>query len=146
MNKVYVVTRGDYSDYHIEAVFPTRDSAERWCAVHWKDNSYDYPIIEEYDLEQPDILDDTKVYYAIFFVYNDKYEKSIYGPSKPSYGIHLGTAPFETDICRNRGESYWKYEGISGYIPIKSEDINEDAALKIIYDHIAKFKAEEAGL
>ncbi len=29
MEKVYIVTSDDYSDYHIDAVFSTRDKAEQ---------------------------------------------------------------------------------------------------------------------
>lgn len=31
---VYIVTSGEYSDYHIEAVLETREQAEAYCALH----------------------------------------------------------------------------------------------------------------
>ncbi len=34
MDEVYVVTAGDYSEYHIEAVFKKRDKAEDYCSCH----------------------------------------------------------------------------------------------------------------
>lgn len=34
MNEVYIVTAGDYSDYHIEAVFKDREKAEAYCKYH----------------------------------------------------------------------------------------------------------------
>lgn len=34
MNEVYIVTAGDYSDYHIEAVFKDREKAEAYCKCH----------------------------------------------------------------------------------------------------------------
>lgn len=43
--KVYIVTDGDYSDYHIEAVFTDKEKAEMYAALHCKDN------VEEYDAD-----------------------------------------------------------------------------------------------
>lgn len=34
MNEVYIVTAGDYSDYHIEAVFKDKAKAEAYCKCH----------------------------------------------------------------------------------------------------------------
>lgn len=44
--KVYVVTDGMYSDYHIEAVFTDRLQAELYCATHHAN------YIEEYDADE----------------------------------------------------------------------------------------------
>lgn len=48
MDKVYIVTSGDYSDYHIEAVFSTREQALDY--VDTKGSEY---RIEEYPLDEP---------------------------------------------------------------------------------------------
>lgn len=34
MEKIYIVTEGCYSDYHIEAVFKDREKAEHYCSCH----------------------------------------------------------------------------------------------------------------
>lgn len=34
MDEVYVVTAGDYSEYHIEAMFRKKDKAEDYCSCH----------------------------------------------------------------------------------------------------------------
>lgn len=47
--KVYAIAVGDYSDYHIEGIFSTRELAEECmeaCGMAWAD-------IEEYDLDEP---------------------------------------------------------------------------------------------
>ena len=31
---IYIVTQGEYSNYHIEAVFTTREQAKLYCATH----------------------------------------------------------------------------------------------------------------
>lgn len=47
MKKVYVVTAGCYSDYHIVAVFSTKEKAEEYIAYHGTDYN-----LEEYDLDK----------------------------------------------------------------------------------------------
>ena len=44
--KIYIVTDGYYSDYHIEAVFTDKRQAEIYCGTHQCDN------IEEYEADQ----------------------------------------------------------------------------------------------
>ena len=46
---VYVVTHGQYSDYHIEAVFHDKEQAELYCATHNMDADAE---IEEFDTEE----------------------------------------------------------------------------------------------
>ena len=46
MEKVYIVTDGSYSDYHIEAVFSSKDEAEEYKKWHRLLN-----YIEEYDVD-----------------------------------------------------------------------------------------------
>lgn len=52
MHKVYIVTEGDYSDYHIEACFTTKEKAKEYVKNSKKvENSEWYrPDIEEWDL------------------------------------------------------------------------------------------------
>ena len=48
--KVYIVTRGSYSDYHIEAVFLSKEKAEYYVKYN-SGSYYDTPYIEEHDTE-----------------------------------------------------------------------------------------------
>ena len=59
MSKVYVVTDGEYSDYHIEACFSTKKKAQEYIKNAKKVNeSYYYPDIEEWELDSnSDIVD-----------------------------------------------------------------------------------------
>jgi len=45
MNKVYIVTSGDYSDYCIHAVFSTSGAAETFC------NTFNCDEVEEWDID-----------------------------------------------------------------------------------------------
>jgi hypothetical protein len=53
MGKVYVVTAGVYSDYHILAVFSNRESAEKYKEKYEK-NVREDARIEEYMLDSPE--------------------------------------------------------------------------------------------
>ena len=45
MEKVYIVTSGEYSDYHIDAVFSTRKKAEEYVDAHGSDYRVEeYPV------------------------------------------------------------------------------------------------------
>lgn len=137
MSKVYVVTSGEYSDYCIESIFNTKEAAEKYCAVHWNDSD---PLeIEEWDLDDGSNIECEKVYRAIHFSYDDRFD------GEPYYCYVLGTTPFKLNIQRDMRKYLGPIIGICGYIPVSNE-VPRDVALKIVRDHIAKFKAEEAGL
>ena len=64
--KVYAVTSGCYSDYHIDEVFLTKEKAELYIATRTENglNTYD----DDYYIEEFDTYDDNiegKVYYGI---------------------------------------------------------------------------------
>lgn len=64
---VYVVTMGDYSDYHIEAVFMSRDKAEIYCATKLDGMSCS---IERYDTSDDaiDAVDQRAVYIVCGYI------------------------------------------------------------------------------
>ena len=47
MSKIYIITDGDYSDYHIVGVFDSKKLAKNFIKKYYKRN-YGYPEIEEY--------------------------------------------------------------------------------------------------
>ena len=69
--KIYVITEGEYSDYHICAVFDDKKKAELYCAVREEkdflnNNCYifgDEYMIEEYDTD--DVNLEGTVYYGV---------------------------------------------------------------------------------
>lgn len=72
--KVYVVTQGAYSDYHICGVALTEEDAQVMAKRF--DRSWDHSEIEEYDTT---IIDDIKRGNGVYtvFVYNDGHIKTI---------------------------------------------------------------------
>lgn len=51
--KVYIVTSGDYEDYGINAVFSTKEAAQKFIDDNFKNANY-YVAIEEYELDKTD--------------------------------------------------------------------------------------------
>lgn len=78
--KIYAVTEGEYSDYHICAVFDDKKKAELYCAVREEkeflnNNCYvfgDEYMIEEFDTDDVNI--EGTVYYGIRAVIYDGVE------------------------------------------------------------------------
>lgn len=138
MNKVYVVTRGEYSNYGIETICTNREAAEKYCAIH-PDLYGDEPMIEEWYISDGSEIECEKVYRAIFFSMNEN-ELLLY------FDMKYSIKPFVLDICKNRHEANWTIHGISGYIPVNKNIEDRKAAEKIIFDHVAKWKSEQAGL
>lgn len=46
--KIYIVTEGEYSDYHIEGVFLTKEAADKYVKLFCA-GKYFYPEVEEYE-------------------------------------------------------------------------------------------------
>ncbi len=138
MNKVYVITRGVYSDYGIEAIFTNREAAEKYCAVHPIEYG-DKAMIEEWDISDESEIKCKEVYRAIFFTFNDN--GTLY-----SVEMEYSTKPFTLDIRKDRSEDGWIIHGISGYIPVNKNIEDREIVEKIIYDYVAKWKAEQAEL
>ena len=138
--EVYVVTSGEYSDYGINRIFLDRDLAEAYCAAHHNDSSYseDRPQIEVWEISDSSDIEVDTVYKALWF------SQTIppYRPNQPiiSWGMEYNISPFELKIDENR------YREFSGYIPITKTITDEEEAIKIISDTIAKYKAEKLEL
>lgn len=129
-NKVYMVIRGEYSDYGIEHIFSTREAAEKYCAID--KNKYDEPMIEEWNLEDGSNILIEQVYRAIRFTLADKAD------SNPVWEMQYNDSPFTLEInTYNRGGGYYCF---GGTIPVSKTIETGEEASKIIFDHIAKWK------
>ena len=125
--KVYVVTEGEYSDYHIVAIFSNRKQAELKCAA-----SYDYSIqIEEWEVDAEVLQGETAKAYQV--VYSTNTGAIIY-VSDPQY-IIKGSISKGQEFCfgGNHTPTTYKYE---------VEADTEDQARKIFQDRYAKAKYE----
>lgn len=143
MAKVYVVTSGDYSDYCIDSIFSNREAAEKRCAT-W--NGYDDPNIEEYELEDgTNIVIDQVYRWLNFSMSYRSYDDNI----SVYWEMKYGTKPFDEKIRlieRLTSVNNKKIELYHGAIPVNKTITDDKEAEKIIYDSIAKWKAERIGL
>ena len=151
MQKVYVITRGEYSDYHIEKIFSTREAAEKYCAADTY--KYDEPMIEEYYLEDGSDIQIDRIYKAVFFQVISMGTHRHGTVDRVITSMTYGLYPFPTDIQENRkvekryGNGIVTYPGISGWIPVTETPAAHDEKVeKMIRDRVAKWKAEQNGL
>lgn len=136
--KVYVVTAGTYSDYHIERVFIDKGMALAYIEAQ-KDNDM---CIETYDA-------------------NEEKHNSLTGYTVAcidgKFYTHKHTGDFYyydsryTEARPHRHSFEWTRELMpkGKKIPLYVTDVvseNEEKALKIAQDRWAKFKAEKAGI
>ena len=122
--KAYVITKGDYSDYHICAVTMDYKRAEKLKKL--LDGDYEEARIEEYTLDE--VKENGNVYYVDF-------------PDDLPPKIHI-------DEYDGFGQSYdipyvqdWQ-DPVRVYV--RSKD--EKHAMKIAQDEYAKWKAEQEGV
>lgn len=136
---IYVVTSGEYSDYHIESVFADKKQAELYCAVRdSRREAYDSDFcrIEEYETDEAQL--EGKVYYGISF-YAQVYTSGIYLQSADQiYSI----SPV---VTKSKSDRSALYRYITGTIST-SQAYDWEQRRKIAQDYLAKMQAEEKGL
>lgn len=115
--KIYIVTDGEYSDYHIEAVFTDKKKAEIYASLHNCD------WVEEFETHDDNITGDVEPWCIHSFICSSSgliFLESHYSIKK----IHT---------VRN------DFRGITVFVSLNEFD--EEKALKIAQDMLAEFKA-----
>ena len=148
MGKVYVVTSGEYSDYHISAIFSTKEKAEMYQALRSDAESsssryWNLQInyeIEEYELDELQIdlaLNPQRVFYGIYVLVAKKGIICIESirSTKPILGKQID------DKYHTNCEAYC--------FPTDNEwdgtMCRSDKGEKIVFDMIAELNARERG-
>lgn len=142
--KVYIVTEGSYSDYHICAVFLSEEEAKIYCAaMHDADADDEGFCIEEHDTDEDRVeaAPGTKVHYDV--------RVNLSEDDTASKNLIIDDSDIDT------------YPTLKPYTPFAFvklspwhdgcyravlETNDEDKIKKIFYDWLAQKKAEEAGL
>ena len=128
MAKVYVITKGCYSDYHICAVTLDKKKAERLCNLV-DDGGMDESKIEEWDTEQHvDLLSGRKPYYVSFRKNGD-----LYSVDESTWGFEY----FESEIIER--------PKINDSLLVKLYAEDKESAIKIAAEKRAKYLAEKEG-
>ena len=129
--KVYVVTSGDYSDYHIEEIFKNKESAEMYCAIHNKSRENDFCEIEEYPI--CNIIGKVEICLAVHVRFDDK--------GKIDY-VH-------TYLSERGQEKFIKVSeknNIYRLLFYTQRDLAEEQIEKIAHDKYAEYMARESGI
>lgn len=135
--KVYVITSGKYSDYHIDAISLDKDEAYRICATLNNNRPADmYCDVEEYDTEGVKVIsqDEIKKRFEMCVEYKSGEERWFDEEGLVTENVN------NISVKRYAGSD--KIE-INATLP---RETTEDKARKIMFDRIAKFKAERAGI
>ena len=127
--KIYVITKGDYSDYHICGVSTDKEKAEK--LARFFTDQWDDAKVEEYDTDRYELLsDNTKVYRVLFYengnVHKLTHESSDYYDNK--------ITELDPTYC----------SGATLSVYVSADD--EISAIKIASEKRAKFLAEGIGL
>jgi hypothetical protein len=134
VNKVYVVTSGSYSDYHIVAVFSTREQAEEFAATY--NRSYDSNQVEEFVLNE--VARD-----AIRFVAYAHPTRLSEDADIEFHYEHMATSQEELD---EPGGVADRRDAPSPNIVVHGYGRSPEAARKSALDNWYRWKAEKAGV
>ena len=130
---VYVVTDGEYSDYHIEAVFTDKEQAELYCATH----NLLTDSIEEYDTEEHKFESSTPVY--------SQWRYRIEERKNGNATFYFSYVTFTTEK-KDRFEHVNSIFGESAPVVdariVLEKDATAEQAKKAAYDRYAKWKYE----
>lgn len=136
MAKVYVVTMGEYSDYHICAVALDKEKAEKLCKLFKRDGMYaDEPNIEEWDTEKYEALFAGRKPYFVNFLKNG----DVFSAGEKTWGIEYFEPGISETKCRLNGQ----------FVPAISVELyakDAESALKIAAEKRAKYLANKEGI
>ena len=123
--KVYVITRGAYSDYHICAATLDKDTAEK-LAKKYSEESWDNAVIEEHVLE--DFTEGERFMYCVSF---------------GNYGMSCSFEEYEhkENIVYHKNKRTGEDSMI---VYVKAKD--EEHAKKIAQDRRAEYLAKKEGV
>ena len=134
--KIYVITQGEYSDYHIVGVAIDEEKAKRIAEVN--SDSWDEATINEYDTDSFDeVIENGRMYHVT---------KHDTGKIRASIMEKWQLTDLEEDeigkVSRDRGTSWSgrSYNDLHTYIRAK----NVDHAIKIASEKFAEYEYREA--
>lgn len=135
--KVYLITSGKYSDYHVDAVSLNEQEADRICATLNNNRPLDmFCEVEEYDTDGIKVItqEEIKTRFRMRVEYKDGEERWFNEMGIVSENLN--------DISVKRYGGSDKIE-ITATLP---RGTTEDKARKIMLDRIAEFKAQRANI
>lgn len=145
-DKVYIITQGEYSDYHIVAVFNIKEDAEKF--VNYMSDKYhgDPYEIEEYDIGIPYDYINNHIYSVKMCSDNSANViiKEI-APGSYYYGDSL-RCKNDAKVFETEEYNYATHKNTVYYYTYIFTANDKDHAKKIAFDRFAKYKAEKLEL
>lgn len=136
MDKVYIVTAGEYSDYHIVAVFSDPKQAE-FCRTK---EGYDAEV-EEWDINP------RKYEGKIWYQYECRVESGVIHKESCIATLNKSDNYIHQGLIRDwEGNKVVQYYDVCMYFDKKFDFDNEEESKvfdKIVFDYIAKDRAEK---
>ncbi len=136
------MTSGEYSDYHIDAVFDSREAAEVYCALGHGE------YVEEYDVNaEAAVAPNPSIVYR-YLVWCPANGTDLIG--EPKYLFECDIKADKEKIKQNKNYNTQRWNiidcdyHVDRYVYLKER--NKNKALQIVRDRIAKAKAEREGL
>lgn len=124
MAKIYIVTSGEYSDYHIEAVFSTREKAEEYIQQHGTQYRIEPHGVDEVIVDKKNKIWEVSMRFDNFELdYCEPFENEYYALYKDTF----------------RYDTLWHYEKIKQYIEADSME----RAVKVASERMAQIKANK---
>jgi len=126
---VYIVTVGEYSDYHICGVFSTEEAANAYARLHSTSRYSDQYEVEEWELDASDDVN-------LIAHGRRPWQVAFFKPDRPWVTTKdTVTEPYEEQAAS--GAPYW-------VIGVEAED--EASAIKIAAEKRAHLMAENVGI
>lgn len=129
MDKVWLVTCGEYSGYFIDKAFTSEAAADAYATHLNKEKFHSRCRVEDFDLDSE--FDPERKYWQV----ED-------GP--PTTARETGYVPNHNDLGRVRVRQNLEARTKSLYVLITAD--TEEAAIKIAAEKFAQYKAEKAGI
>lgn len=142
--KVYVVTQGSYSDYHIEQVFLEREKAELYCKIH-NTSTWNPLFVEEFDTYDEHMDSEVKgLEYAYYFTVNKDGSTGYFSCEKLSEGDRIRIRCDEWELPgKLKFEYQWNWPKNDNLIGLRAviitKEINHEKARKIVEDYLAEY-------
>lgn len=134
--KIFVITEGSYSDYHIEALFSTEELAKQYLVLKYGEHNFnDCNNIEEYELDSGEEY--IREGFGFYKTYVNSWEPETVCANLENF-YEAKEKPFvmiKGSIGQHTNRQYWNFEGV-----VKAQDIKH--AIKIGMEKWMQYKAE----
>lgn len=137
MEKVYAIFSGEYSDWNVHGFFTNEEDADKYCSFKNTENEYeDFYVIRLDNIEREVDLGNFKTSY----LHEIDYRKQSFLNKQESFTVE------RIEPCNTKRENTISTNAYGMWFHIVLDEKNEEKAIKIAQDMLAKKKAEEQGL